>query len=108
MDVALKPKWLSPSFLPSPAKIGPFPLNTVKHSVRNSEETSEIWSLLGPFDGLQNLHPRFKSGRRLQPSLAVHAKVARRSLGEGGLPRIASELRLASQFFQQAADTPIA
>jgi hypothetical protein len=66
MDVALKPKSLLPSFLPSPAKIGPFPLNTVKHSVRNSEETSEIWSLLGPFDGLQNLHPRFKSGRRLQ------------------------------------------
>jgi len=33
---------------------------------------------------LQNLHPRFKSGRRLQPSRVMQAKVARRSLGEGG------------------------
>jgi hypothetical protein len=28
---------------------------------------------------LQNLHPRFKSGRRLQPPLGMHAEVARRS-----------------------------
>jgi hypothetical protein len=30
------------------------------------------------------------------------------AFGEGGLPPIASELRLASQFFQQVADTLIA
>jgi hypothetical protein len=34
---------------------------------------------------LQNLHPRFKSGRRLRPSRSIQAKVARRSAKrEGG------------------------
>jgi hypothetical protein len=35
---------------------------------------------------LQNLHPRFKSGRRLHPSRMIQAKGAPRSLGEAGPP----------------------
>ena len=78
--------------------------NGVAGLTRDQHETTRFKTPLN----LQNLHPRFKSGRRLHPSLSGQAKDVHHSSREFRRAKVghnpARELRMAGQFHSEIRD----